>query len=160
MFFAFLIALATGMLTYALYRFIFRFNRERKLVLVGRRGCGKTAFFVNISLKELSTSKTVPSLEPHSERIGGWIIVDTPGVTDEKSLKRVLSATSSLTPLDRVAIFFRSMDEMVDVGGNAKKVYVYSGDAPIPSEIKKLCPLVELGPEGKMDRDEVKKIFV
>lgn len=167
-------ALAAAIAAVAVLVAILLFRRGRKqagrVVFIGQRGTGKTRSFVMLSERESPAARTVPTLEAHSERIGDWLVVDTPGLpiwrnyqgdgkSEDAVASKIISLVDGLGSSDVLVYFFNKKEDFPNMSGlGAKKIFVYTGDAPWPKEGPQ--GVVELGPIASAKPEAVRALLL
>ncbi|OAG31689.1 hypothetical protein NEDG_00164 [Nematocida displodere] len=101
---------------------------QKKIVIIGGRGTGKTKLFLALSKKEAEGANTLPTVEENVEKLpNGTLLIDTPG---HKKI-HMTKTLSSLAPTDTVLYLFNKR-EGASLGhilpGRIVKIYTGPGE--------------------------------
>ncbi|KAI5170592.1 hypothetical protein NEFER03_0051 [Nematocida sp. LUAm3] len=105
---------------------VLRKEKERKVILMGERGTGKTKLFSYLCRKYVKGVRTLPSMEEVTQRVSGSVLlVDTPGVQRDQIKRKA----EGLTQRDTVLYLYKNESHKVSFNGvRCKVVEIYAGE--------------------------------
>ncbi|EHY65265.1 hypothetical protein NERG_01711 [Nematocida ausubeli] len=114
-------------------------KKRRQIVIIGKKGTGKTRLFLALSNKNKEGIRTIPSVDPSKELLGrAAVLVDLPGADSFESLKD----TWTLSSRDLIIYMFNKKEDENPKGVDASiPIYkIYTGkDEPWSHAIKCMC---------------------
>ncbi|KAI5191768.1 hypothetical protein NEMIN01_1659 [Nematocida minor] len=104
-------------------------KKKRQVVLIGRKGVGKTRLFLALARKHSPSQRTIPSFDVKKEKISsGVVLVDTPGANSFESM----SLLEDLSSDDIVLYIFNKsayeVPEKLETRARISKIYTGSGE--------------------------------
>ncbi|OAG30565.1 hypothetical protein NEIG_00077 [Nematocida sp. ERTm5] len=136
-------------------------KQKKQIVLMGRKGTGKTRLFLALTEKNCSAIKTIPSIDSVNHMLGNSaVLVDTPGADSfERTAEHM-----NLTKDDLVIYVFNRKEQQSPQNLDTKaRIYkIYTGeDAFCDGSIKsiKLSQLIGMGSNSPEIQDILSQIL-